>query len=411
MFPADDESLAIDYFSYESIAHYEAKRSRYTEAEAENRHRRGERFDWREGAEAWARALRDYYDRGRGAQDGPHGLIWALAGAGYAWDTHAKLFERCFRAGVLEQPEEVVPPCAEAFLLRALAVLRAETALSEPVEGWEGRSPVGAGPPSRPTPSPSVPSASSVSRTRAADVVWCGPVWSASGYGEECRTFLFALEDAGVAVAARDRPWGDPPVELGAESRLRLERLCARPAGPGFVQVVHDLPPRFVRDPEASAVIARTMFETDRLPRECVVACNRMDRVWVPSEFNRETFALAGVAREKLAVIPGCLDPGDGVMTAASSDPGERPYRFLSVFDWTLHKGWDVLLRGFLEAFPGREDVELVLKVWSSLGYGPDGIREQAGRFAREELGHDLPADQRIRFITDRLSRRDSIMM
>ena len=46
---------------------------------------------------------------------------------------------------------------------------------------------------------------------------------------------------------------------------------------------------------------------------------------------------------------------------------------FLSVFDWTLHKGWDVLLRAVVETFRARDDVRLLLKVWSSLGYGPAG--------------------------------------
>ena len=41
--------------------------------------------------------------------------------------------------------------------------------------------------------------------------------------------------------------------------------------------------------------IGRTMFETDSLPQHLVQHCNAMDEVWVPSEFNRETFISAGV--------------------------------------------------------------------------------------------------------------------
>lgn len=182
------------------------------------------------------------------------------------------------------------------------------------------------------------------------------------------------------------------------------------------------------------------MSEADRLAGPAVARLNAMDRVWVPSEFNRETFVRAGVHTGKLAVIPGAIDPaflhrGDAetqretdwnwvnddtvrhlLKARASARPevphsalctlhSALPFVLLTVFDWTLHKGWDVLLRAFLEAFEGRDDVLLALKVWSSLGYGAEGIRRQAADFARRELGRDLLADPRIRFLTDRVSR------
>jgi hypothetical protein len=41
--------------------------------------------------------------------------------------------------------------------------------------------------------------------------------------------------------------------------------------------------------------IGRTMFETASLPQHLVQHCNAMDEVWVPSEFNKETFISAGI--------------------------------------------------------------------------------------------------------------------
>ena len=34
-------------------------------------------------------------------------------------------------------------------------------------------------------------------------------------------------------------------------------------------------------------VVGRTMFETDRLPAEYVRRCNRMDEIWVPSQWSK----------------------------------------------------------------------------------------------------------------------------
>ena len=41
--------------------------------------------------------------------------------------------------------------------------------------------------------------------------------------------------------------------------------------------------------------VGRTMFEADQLPQHLVEHCNLFDELWVPSEFNRQTFAASGV--------------------------------------------------------------------------------------------------------------------
>ena len=210
-----------------------------------------------------------------------------------------------------------------------------------------------------------------------------------------------------MSVAGQVLPWNqDAP--LSQAERQRITTLTQRPIQPGFVQIVEDFPHSFVRHPQASITIGRTFFETDRLPQAWVQACNRLDFVWVATEFNRQTFARSGVAAEKLVVIPECFDPAPYL---AAADPAAAQewreagqFAFLSVFDWTRHKGWDLLLRGFLEAFEGREDVTLLLKVWSTLGYSDQAIRQQAAEHIRQTTGHDLLSDKRIRWIPQRLT-------
>ncbi|MDQ3812600.1 MAG: glycosyltransferase family 4 protein, partial [Armatimonadota bacterium] len=211
-------------------------------------------------------------------------------------------------------------------------------------------------------------------------------------------------------------PWSYDEVDLSPEERRRLQELVQQPVAPGFIQVIQNFPSGFVRHPQAGVVIGRTMFETDRLPLSWVEACNRLDFIWVPSEFNRQTFAQAGVQSEKLVVIPGCLDATPFVHEEQQQAPlpriarelsEEEHFVFLSVFDWTLHKGWDVLLRAFLEAFSDEQEVLLVLKVWSTMGYRAEHIQEQAATLIWRELDHDLLADRRVRFIHERLTRND----
>src|ERR1700730_9515147 len=125
-------------------------------------------------------------------------------------------------------------------------------------------------------------------------------------------------------------------------------------------------------------------------PAKWVAACNRMDEVWVPSAFNLESFSRAGVARHKLHRVPEGIDVErfSGSISPLPN-PGRRRFNFLSVFDWHLRKGWDVLLRSFIEEFTPSEDVALIIKVWPPLEH----IRQEARVFLRRHaLARGLPS-------------------
>ena len=106
------------------------------------------------------------------------------------------------------------------------------------------------------------------------------------------------------------------------------------------------------------------MFETDRLPENWVATCNQMDEIWVPSRFNMETFAASGVAKSKLKVIPGAVDESlfDPMQVEPLSLPNTADYNYLSVFEWSSRKGWDVLLAAYFNEFTADDNVCLWLR-------------------------------------------------
>jgi glycosyltransferase involved in cell wall biosynthesis len=64
-------------------------------------------------------------------------------------------------------------------------------------------------------------------------------------------------------------------------------------------------------------------------------------------------------------IIPGGIDSGHfhpGV--TPYQVPGVRGTVFLSVFEWRLRKGWDVLLRAWADAFSPDDDVTLVIRAY-----------------------------------------------
>lgn len=228
-------------------------------------------------------------------------------------------------------------------------------------------------------------------------VLWSSTLFGRSGYAEEVRSTVLALDRAGVPVRVNPLYWQPWQTDLPAAMRERLEALVAIEPPSRFVHVQHYGPNRYRRHPAAVLDIGRAMCETEAIPPDWVPRCNAMDEIWVPSAFNIETFARCGVAREKLQALPECLmpehyDPSVPPLEIA----GARGFVFLSVFAWSRRKGWDVLVRAYVEEFAAPEEVTLVLKVTATYGSPTsDRVRELA-TFIREDLGRDPAACPRI---------------
>lgn len=125
------------------------------------------------------------------------------------------------------------------------------------------------------------------------------------------------------------------------------------------------------------AVIGRTMFETDRLNLEHVERCNRMDSVWVPTDFHVSSFVKSGVDPSKVVKViqpvdveffdPSLYEPfdlasvGKLVLGTKISPVNSKVFAFLSVFKWEHRKGWDVLLTAYLKEFSKVDRVVLYL--------------------------------------------------
>jgi hypothetical protein len=220
------------------------------------------------------------------------------------------------------------------------------------------------------------------------DLWWFAPFLSGSGYGSEATAFALALQNSSVRL--RLTPSGDTPSEalaagLPAWQHEALRAFAATKIDPErTVAVCHMEPgawnvrggPRY-RTPhcppdEAPAfAVGRTMFETDTVPKEWVERMQEMDQLWVPTEFNRRSFAAAGVRAAKIRILPEPVDTayfdpvaavpldlaalGRSITPAGGADhceapgcgdaAGPAPFRFLSVFKWEERKGWDILLR------------------------------------------------------------------
>ncbi|KAL6643339.1 hypothetical protein ACP70R_019004 [Stipagrostis hirtigluma subsp. patula] len=235
-------------------------------------------------------------------------------------------------------------------------------------------------------------------------VLWMAPFASGGGYCSEAWSYVAALERHAAAgsnftlAIAHHGDLESPEFWFGlpeqsknlayklATARCELARtvvVCHSEPGAWYPPMYETLPcpPTGYEDPVF--VIGRTMFETDRVSPEHVRRCNQMDAVWVPTDFHVSTFVKSGVDRAKIvkvvqAVDVAFFDPAQhdalplpiGVSVMVSEGSRLEPvsskgkgFVFLSVFKWEQRKGWDVLLRAFLQEFSGADDVVLYLLI------------------------------------------------
>jgi glycosyltransferase involved in cell wall biosynthesis len=122
-------------------------------------------------------------------------------------------------------------------------------------------------------------------------------------------------------------------------------------------------------------MILFTMMETATLHPDFTAYCNDYsDEIWTPSQANRELFIENGVEKP-VKVIPLGIDgrlyfeterrpfPFHECHSIFGVPPQQAvaPIRFLSVINWNPRKGYDALIRAFVNAFKKDDPVALVI--------------------------------------------------
>jgi glycosyltransferase involved in cell wall biosynthesis len=240
-------------------------------------------------------------------------------------------------------------------------------------------------------------------------VLFEGIVYGGTGYAEEGWVIAVALAEAGVPVQLV--PIGsqvDHLRLLPSPARQSLERLLRqRVELSRSILYQHAAAYLWNMEVYGRVRIGRTMFETDRIPDGWAERCNALDEVWVPSEFNRQTFTAAGVDPGRLRVVHAGVDTGLFRPDAqALSLPHLRGFNFLSVFDLQPRKGSDLLLKAYLSEFKSDDDVALILKI--SQHSDPKADPEaQLAYFIEKEVGLTLQQTPPVILLNGFLSQAD----
>lgn len=192
-------------------------------------------------------------------------------------------------------------------------------------------------------------------------LVWHSSFASPTGYSGSSRAFVLGLDAHGVAI----RPlflYGTDHDEQMMMGRVhpRIIELQQHPIRFDIPQVIYAPGDRFCKNSGAYR-IGFTMHETDQLPPTWVEQANQMHELWTPTAWGAEVFQMSGITRP-IHIIPLGIDPTQFRPGAERTTIRNRTI-FLSVFEWGMRKGWDILLRAYAAAFREDSPVLLLLKI------------------------------------------------
>ena len=199
-------------------------------------------------------------------------------------------------------------------------------------------------------------------------MAWHSIVNFPSGYAVSAKNYMMALDKLNVDIRYRyvyGKGTPFPVEEPEHGDNYIIDRIRQRKFSRNCPQVVYGQGDVFYKN-NGKYRIGFTMLETTGIPTEWVRQCNLMDEVWVPSQFNVETFRNSGVT-VPMYIIPLGVDP-DFYSPKITSYKNHNKYTFLSIFEWGERKAPEILLKAYSKAFKKDDDVVLICKVINNDG-------------------------------------------
>lgn len=216
-------------------------------------------------------------------------------------------------------------------------------------------------------------------------VEFYAPYLDISGIAQTARELSIAMYDMGIPIKGINLPgWSYINADLPNATKQKIQLIMAA-AIPEKSVFINFMPPTKVTHlKDGSHNVLSTIYETDRVPyvwSEIINQTNRINEVWVPTEFNKNSFIKGGIPEKMLHVVPLGVDEKVYNPDVQPLNIRNRPaFAFLSVMDLKECKGYDVLLNAYLKEFSDKDDCCLILKAYSG------GVEEKHKERVRDTI-------------------------
>lgn len=207
---------------------------------------------------------------------------------------------------------------------------------------------------------------------------FCGPLMSYSGFSKMNRNIVFGLSNRNVKVKVED---ASDSFEINEATQNMIKELECTEISPKSPKIYSMTVPSEVT--YTGRKIAYTMIESSSLHKDYCNKLNLMDELWVPSNFGKQLMQKSNI-HPPIYVMPlgvdiGRYKPNCGIMNFGSA---MRDFKFLCIARYSYRKGFDIMLRAFLEEFSGEENVSLLMAT--------NPIRVMAGKMGNDAIIEDF---------------------
>jgi len=185
-----------------------------------------------------------------------------------------------------------------------------------------------------------------------------GNVMDYGGYGKMNRNIAFGLSNRNVRVKLDIE---DYLVHVNKSTQKVLKNMANNfvpPTSPKIYGVTVPL----TLSHKGMKIIFTMMETSEGIHPDYVGKLNLCDEIWVPTHYGKKMFENSNV-HPPVRVIPLGVNvdrykPG---VEPFDFGIGLKDFRFISVFRWSYRKGYDILLKAYLEEFSSKDDVSLLL--------------------------------------------------
>lgn len=166
-----------------------------------------------------------------------------------------------------------------------------------------------------------------------------------------------------------------------------------------YAWIRHQNPPK-IEPPKGAKWIIMQPWEYTQVRKDMLQTLSRADEVWVPSFHTRKAMIDSGIDFNKVQVIPNGINPDIFKPTGSKYFlPTRKKLKFLFVGGTIYRKGFDLLLKAFVNSFNKSDDVCLVVKDTGNDSFYKGLTSEEAINSARSK--YDSPE---IIYIKDKLT-------
>lgn len=190
------------------------------------------------------------------------------------------------------------------------------------------------------------------------EIHWNGNFFDYGGFARMNRTMAFGLSNRNVKVKLDINPYLN---HVNQATREKLESMAKTKVSPDATKVYGVTIPLNMF--HGGKKIIYTMIETsEKVHSDYSEKLNLVDEVWVATHYGKRILESSNV-QVPIYVMPLGVDPSRYNPEAGVMDFGQkmRSFKFLSVFRWSYRKGYDILLRAFMEEFSSEYDATLIL--------------------------------------------------